>query len=491
MSIPAINDIFATHYLLKELLASRRVEELWKAEDWSANGELVTVRLFAPQIRLDHHTLEMLTKENEAREVLSNRYLLLPHRFGVYEGIPYQVMPYMADGSLSNDLLTNGPLSERDVALLLSQVGNALEYLHTHQPPLLHRRISTDTILLAEDDSFLLSAPALSSQLRTVLHNATGTPLSADMAYAAPELFGAHPVQSEASDIFALGVTLYQVCTGELPWLGNGGLSLSQGAEVPYLPGPYSRILSNLVRACLHPEPEKRPSASVLVDEASYFLEHGTWKPYGAFGNVTAESIVYKKRSPWLPVLLVTILLLGAAAAAYFFLFRDKGIFDRGGLGSQPAETVIAPTTDTSVATATPAVQPEAKQPVLKTDTQQPAPKTAVAPTQAAKRPATPPPARTAYPRPTTLDGYLNGLLNDEIPLSVRDQWRPAIRKYFTPDAIVYAKMNDAPLGSFGLMEFLDILLSTESANSIIIDEIIREENGPIDEISISIVTVK
>ncbi|MDO6391025.1 protein kinase [Pontibacter sp. BT731] len=500
MSIPETNGIFATHYLLKEKLSSGRVEEVWKAEDWTAEGAPVTLRLYAPHIRLDHHSLELLQGEQEERALLQHPHLLIPTHFGVHEGIPFDVAPQQTQHTLSQA----APLPEREIARLISQVGSALAYLHSRQPPLPHRQINPDNIILDAQGNYILAVPAFSSQLRTLLHRATGTPLAQGTPYAAPELFGPHPKRTAASDVFALGVSLYELCTGETPWLGNGGLSLSQGAEIPIIPDPYSRVLSNLVRACLHPDPEKRPSAQVLVEEANYYLEYGNWKPYGTFGNVTAESIVYKRRT-WLWPTILFLLLIAALGAAYYILVWNKPGKEMAADTDVTTNLPVMPAiTDSSVADSTTEITdstPEVVKPVTPTK-RQPSKQPQAAPPQAspAKRqapPVTKPaparPAQPAYPQPTSLEGYLNGLLNDEIPLQVRDRWRTPIKKYFSPDAIIYARMYDAPLGSFGVGEFIDILLSTEEGNSIVIDKIIYdpEEEGAIDEINVSIIAVQ
>lgn len=491
-----VNDIFAEHYLLKERLSTGQVAEVWKAEDWSANGALVTLRLFAPGIQLDSYTLDMLGKEQHSLHHLKHPHLLLPYQSGVQDGIPYQVMPYLAEGPLSRIILTEGPLPEKQLALFLHQVASALSYLHAQQPAVVHRSISPDHIFLSEEGDYLLTGPSLSSQLRTALQKATGTALPSNTAYAAPELFSSHPVHSEASDVFALGVTLYELCTGELPWLGNGGLSLSKGAKIPYLPGPYARELSNLLRACLHPEPEKRPSAQVLAEEAEYFLENGKWKPYGAFGDVTAESIVYKKRSPKIALLATFVVLLALAAAAYFLYLSDKVNFFGKNTVTEKAITPDSlvkkntqPETDTATSAEQAVVPPPTSQSERRTSLPQQSTQHEPAPPTKARR-ASPPP-QPAYPRPTNLEGYLNGLLNDEIPLRVREQWRPAIRKYFTHHAIIYARMNGSPLGSFGVSEFLDILLSSQTGSTIRIDDIIRSDTDKIEELSVNISTAE
>ncbi|MHC2993458.1 hypothetical protein OB13_18455 [Pontibacter sp. HJ8] len=507
MSTPTKNGIFAEHYLLKERFSIGKISEVWRAEDWTSEGAIVAVKIFTPDIRLDNFSLEQLSKEQEALASLDHPYLLQPFRFDIFEGIPYLVMPYLAQGSLSRKLLEGGPLPEEEIAFLLTHIAGALDYLHTRQPPIIHKQVSPDNILISDNDSYLLSAPEMSSSIRNIMFKATGNQYSPATAYAAPELFRAHPVHSTASDIFSLGVVLYELCTGEVPWLGNGGVSLLKGAEVPYLPNPYSRILSNLVRACLHPDPEKRPTARLLADEATYYNEYGKWKTYGSFGSVTAESIVYKKRSPLLPVILITLLVLGALVAAYFYVFNGKLPDKIAATFSSTSHTAGQAAEDTAagedtrtakkIPTAT-ATNVNPKKPVTDTTPvtqktrvtrQDPAPAPAVKKPEAVKKP--PVQRSPSYPRPTSLEAYLKGMLNEEIPLEVRDQWKPAIRRYFAPDAIVYATMDASPLGSFGVAEFMDILLSTENA-SISVENIIRdEEDDKIDELNVNLTTVE
>lgn len=496
MSIPETNGVFAQHYLLQEQLSPGLVEQVWKAEDWSAAGAPVTIRLYAPHLRLDQHSLDLLQREQQQRADLQHPHLLIPTAFGVYEGIPYEVASQQPMQTLAQRLLLQNPLPERDVALVIAQIGSALAYLHTLHPPLAHRRINLSTLLQAQDGGFALAVPALSNQLRTMLHRATGAPAVQDTAYAAPELFGPHPLRTAASDVFAFGVSLYELCTGETPWLGNGGGSLNQGAEIPVVPAPYSRVLSNLVRACLHPDPGKRPSAGTLVEEATYYLEHGYWKPYGAFGDVTAPAIVYKEGPRWLWPALLLLLLTGALAAAYYFFVLNEPnqpdeVANNTGIATNPpdqstgTDTVFAADTSVNQGKKAPADTPAIPAPAPQ--------KREHAQARPATKPAPARPAQPVYPHPNSLEDYLVGLLNHDIPLQVRDRWRPAIRKYFAPDAIIYTRMHGAPLGSFGVNEFIDILLSTEEDNGIIIDKIIPEQEvpGPIEEMNVSIISVR
>ncbi|WP_018479281.1 serine/threonine protein kinase [Pontibacter roseus] len=503
MSTLNTNQIFAEHYLLKERLSSGSIAEVWRAEDWTADGTWVAVKIFTPHIRLDNRTLEQLEKEQEDLASLDHPHLLRPIRFGIHTDVPFLVMPLMAHGSLSDELVEAGAFSEQQVAEVLAHVSSALAYLHSRQPAVIHRQVTPDNILLSEDGLYVLTTPQVSSPLHNRLHKAAGIEQLSATAYAAPELFGKHPVHSESSDVFSLGVVLYELCTGQLPWLGNGGVSLLKGAEIPYLPGPYSRILSNLVRACLQPEPEKRPSAHVLEEEANYFLQYSKWKSYGNFGNVTAKSIVYKRRKPWIPILLGSLLALAVLAGAYFYLLGGKlpenivatlkSTSQNAGHSAEDSaaetdENVSLPTASPSKQTTIP--KPANSSPVRQEkDTQTKAPATSpkVAPAVVEQKPSAQ--RKPAYTRPTSLNGYLNGLLNTEIPLETKDQWRPSIRRYFTDNAIIHVDIDDSILGVFTVAEFLDILLSTENAASVRIESTITDDSKKVEELYVSIIT--
>ena len=508
MSTLETNNIFAEHYLLQERLISNDLEEIWRAEDWTANGQLVTLKIFAPGARLDNFTLEQLKKEQQILLSQAHSHLLQPISYGVHAGTAYLVTPYMAQGTLSQKLLREGPLPEQELAKLLSQVSSALDYLHTRQPVLLHRHVSPDNIFISDDGNYLLSLPEWSSKLRSMLYKAVGGKYAPEAAYAAPELFGTHAVYHEASDIFSLGVVLYESGTGQTPWQGHGGMSLHNGAEVPSLPDQYSRIFNNLVRACLHPDWQKRPSANILEEEADYFRKYGNWKTYGSFGNVTATSVVYKKRLPFAPVLLACILVLALAAGTYFYFFDGKLPDQIAAImkstsrnaGAVPEDTTAttksgktAPTTETEDTLQKPAKQGIAFAPTAAQQADEPRqqPTTAAASRPEVTAQSTPAPKPPTYPRPTSLQGYLNEAVNKEIPLQVRDQWRPRIRRYFTDDAVIHVGMDGTTLGVFGVGEFLDILLSTENAGTVRIDSALRDGADKVEELYLNIQTAK
>jgi serine/threonine protein kinase len=121
-------------------------------------------------------------------------------------------MPYVRSGTLSQRLHTRGPLSPQEAGLLLEHIASALQY--AHERGVLHRDIKPSNILL-RDETFAYVADfgiaKAFAEERELTHTGMvlGTP-----EYMAPELLKQQA--SPSSDIYALGVLLYDMLTGNL-----------------------------------------------------------------------------------------------------------------------------------------------------------------------------------------------------------------------------------------------------------------------------------
>ena len=157
----------------------------------------------------------------------------------------YLVMPYVRGGSLQ-DRLDREYLSPTETTPIFEQVASAVDAMHTHC--LLHRDIKPANILLGEDGTVYLAdfglatgigEPALEALIeygeRGERGRVVGTPL-----YMSPELCSGHA--SVSSDIYALGVLLYQMLAGQLPFDGPSArhICLSQMRELPTPPSQFN-----------------------------------------------------------------------------------------------------------------------------------------------------------------------------------------------------------------------------------------------------------
>ncbi|MCX6278574.1 MAG: TonB family protein, partial [Bacteroidetes bacterium] len=210
---------------------------------------------------------------------LNHKNLLIPKHFDEFEGSPYLVLPYCRQGSVFCKI---GEVSEQELARFMQQASSALNYLHNQDPPIIHQDIKPDNFLIDGNGNYLLADFGISSKIRRTLTKSMGAQASTGtLAYMPPEKFSADKQIIKAGDIFSLGVTMYELLTGDLPFGDNGGLTLKAGAEVPNLPGNFSPELNSLLKKCLSKEPWDRPTAEQLEEVAGKFLQTGQWTEVG------------------------------------------------------------------------------------------------------------------------------------------------------------------------------------------------------------------
>ena len=269
------NEIFANRYQLIKKLGVGGYSEVWLVKDNKAGGMEVALKIYSPEKGLDDKGLETFSKEFSLVFNLNHAGLLKPTYFDDYEGSPYLVMPYCKNASMADKI---GNITEKELASFIHQAASALAYLHKKEPPIIHQDIKPDNFLIDDEGNYLLADFGISSKIRKTLTKTMGEKNSSGtMAYMPPEKFSRDRQTIKAGDIFSLGITLYELLTGELAFGEHGGLSLHGGAEIPDLPKQYSSELNDLIRSCMAKDPWDRPTADTLEEIAKNYELTGKW----------------------------------------------------------------------------------------------------------------------------------------------------------------------------------------------------------------------
>ena len=276
MKILQPNTIFAGRYLFIEKIGVGGFSEVWKAQDQMTEDTLVAIKIYAPERGMDDIGLKQFRREYSLVLNISHSCLLTARHFDIWEGSPYLVLPFCEKGSVYRKVVEEGPWSEREIVRLLADVAGGLAYLHENG--ILHQDIKPENILIGDRNQYMLTDFGISGRLRSTLRRSTNTQKALTMAYAAPELFGAQPKSTTKSDVFSLGVLIWELAVGEAPWMGAGGAVLRADSELPELPPEFSRGLNTLMHRSMSFAPEHRPEASEIRQVATQYLQTGIWR---------------------------------------------------------------------------------------------------------------------------------------------------------------------------------------------------------------------
>jgi serine/threonine-protein kinase len=204
--------------------------------------------------------------EREARAVAQLRHpnIVQIYDFSVEDDLLYMVMEYI-DGGTLNDRLNelakvNQLMPLEEVVSIIDQIANALDYAHNSE--LIHRDIKPSNILLAGDGKAFLTDFGIARIMSSTQFTATGT-LVGTPAYMSPEQCRGETL-THRTDIYSLGIILFEMLTGRIPFDSETPLSLLQKHITDPIPAlsewrsDLSTEFEDVVRKALAKEPEER-----------------------------------------------------------------------------------------------------------------------------------------------------------------------------------------------------------------------------------------
>jgi hypothetical protein len=156
--------------------------------------------------------------EREARLIssLEHESIVPVLEYGAFEGQPYLVMPYMPNGSLA-DRLVQGPLTPLETMHVLERLASALDY--THQQHIVHSDLKPSNILFGEDGQAFLADFGIALQNREAW-SGTGV-VRGSPAYLSPEQALRTESIDGRSDVYSLGIIVFEMLTGDKPFRGD------------------------------------------------------------------------------------------------------------------------------------------------------------------------------------------------------------------------------------------------------------------------------
>ncbi|XDA71547.1 hypothetical protein R6Z07F_001899 [Ovis aries] len=205
--------------------------------------------------RLDSSNLEKIYREVQIMKLLNHPHIIKLYQVMETKDMLYIVTEFAKNGEMFDYLTSNGHLSESEARKKFWQILSAVEYCHSHN--IVHRDLKTENLLLDDNMDIKLADFGFGN-----FYN-SGEPLSTwcgSPPYAAPEVFEGKEYEGPQLDIWSLGVVLYVLVCGSLPFDGPNLPALRQRVlegrfRIPFF---MSRDCETLIRRMLVVEPAKR-----------------------------------------------------------------------------------------------------------------------------------------------------------------------------------------------------------------------------------------
>jgi WD40 repeat protein len=260
-------------FLLREQLGRGGMGVVYRAWQPGLQRE-VALKLVSSGRFAGTEEFQRLRLEAEAAARLTHPGIVTVYEAGECDGQPWLAMQYVPGGSLSQHL-GKSPAPFAWAARLVADVSRAVHYAHQHG--VLHRDLKPGNILLSADGRPLVADFGLARFMEqeenlTLTGRSVGSP-----AYMSPESFKGDA--STARDVYALGVILYQLLTGQLPFAGSDPAALvrhcteDDPAPPRQLRRGLPRDLEVITLKCLEKLPARRyGSAAALADDLENWL---------------------------------------------------------------------------------------------------------------------------------------------------------------------------------------------------------------------------
>jgi len=268
-TVPTPAEIIS-HYRLLELIGRGAMGEVWLAEDTQLPRR-VAIKLLPRHLAEDPEAVQRLLREAQAAASVDHPAVVTVYEAGLTDGRPYLVMQRI-EGETLEQRLARGPLPVGEVITLATTIADALAEVHALG--IVHRDLKPANIILTARGPKILDfgvAAVRGAPRMTATGTAIGTPLTMS-----PEQLKGLPPDNR-SDLWALGVILYESLTGEAPFAGASWEAVANRVlnEQPVSPGTRRREVGSdldfMVMKLLRKDPAHRYARAedLLADLAS------------------------------------------------------------------------------------------------------------------------------------------------------------------------------------------------------------------------------
>ncbi len=256
-------------YRLKHMLGRGGMASVYLAHDPNFDRD-VAVKVLPREFMHDPQFSVRFLREAKAIASLEHSAIVPVHDFGEDEGQPFIVMRYMPGGTLE-DRLAAGPMEIDAATAVVRRIASALQA--AHEKEIIHRDLKPGNILFDQYNSAYLADFGIAKVAETSA-TLTGASVIGTPAYMSPEQAAGKDAVDSRSDLYSLGVILFQMLTGELPFQADTpfGLALAHVQEpVPSMRTAHPETpiwLDTIVRRSMAKSPGERFGTALEMSRA-------------------------------------------------------------------------------------------------------------------------------------------------------------------------------------------------------------------------------
>lgn len=260
-------------YEIHELLGVGGMAYVYKAYD-NIEKRWVAIKILKEELAGNSDFLRRFRNESKAIAVLSHPNIVKVYDVSFGDRIQYIVMEYIDGITLKQYIEQQGEIKWREALYFTVQILRALQ--HAHEKGIIHRDIKPQNIMLLEDGTIKVTdfgiARFSQAETQTMTDKAIGS-----VHYIAPEQARGGYINDKA-DIYSVGVMLYEMLTGQLPFVADNAVSVAI-MQMQAEPTPPSRInpsipkgLEEITMHAMEKNPAQRfPSAADMLEDVERF----------------------------------------------------------------------------------------------------------------------------------------------------------------------------------------------------------------------------
>jgi len=327
---------FANRYQIIEELGKGGMGKVYRALDKKLNEE-VALKLLKPEIASDEKTVERFRNELRLARKISHRNVGRMHELMEYMGVHYITMEYIPGQDLQSLIRQTGKLTAETAVSIAKDVCEGLA--EAHRLDVVHRDLKPGNILIdKQGDAKILDfgiARSLKSKGFTGTRMMIGTP-----EYMSPEQVDDEDIDHR-SDIYSLGVILYEMLTGRVPFDGDTPLSVAYKHKNKTPPNPrefntqITDELNVLILKCLEKDKEARYQSagevrSQLEEIDKSLLIPVIISPQKKPPTSKEITVQFRLKKFFIPIAVIIVLAIGAIAVWQLFLKKSAAPLSSG-----------------------------------------------------------------------------------------------------------------------------------------------------------------